>query len=337
MAKRALPFDGMDLSEGDWEAYFSPVAEDGWIGSPGGPVGQLYADSSGKHSKMRAGSAWVHGFLYEWDVERLLPHANNTSAQPRIDRVVLRRDMITNGIAPVVKEGNPSSTPQPPALDQTLAGIWEIHIGQVRIESGFGTTGPLTIAPNKVADERRFTGMRIWPATLLGDLPASAPLWQEAVLASGAKYRFNGSGWVQVASPMDAAPTGWIGAVQSDALTRALAVQGNNSAGRYQITNGVVTGSVAVASADVKRDSGGSLRPQLPVPALSVQDSPVGTWYYAGMDGSYQTGILINNNASPQYPIAVSGYRPGLPTGGPMVTLLSVGDRFSWSFNYLAA
>jgi hypothetical protein len=194
VAEEWLPFNGQIVNQDGWELYHAPLQENGVYGDPGGPVGQVYADSSGLQVKRRAGSAWVHGSWWRDTAEKLVPIAANGASQPRIDRIVLRRNNTTKNVTTVVIPGTAQVNPTAPPLTQAVGGTWDVPLAQVYVDPG-----AVSIANGKVTDERTYVGLRLWRPSALSLLPTTgvAP-WQEAVLPDGSKYRWTGSAWTNV-------------------------------------------------------------------------------------------------------------------------------------------
>lgn len=159
MAERSFPFDagpGGTVLENEW----GQMAQ--WWLSPGVLIGYLnslsvFADSSGKQVKIRSGTAWAYGTYYTNDAEFTLgPFPDNTSGNPRIDRVVVRFDWGANTAALTLLGGTPAASPVPPALETTPGVKWDLTLAQVAIANGY-----TTIAAGNVTDERYNAAPRI--------------------------------------------------------------------------------------------------------------------------------------------------------------------------------
>lgn len=152
MAETYWPFEsgsGSASGEDRWMSMAPLWALDGVTTSSG----LLVSTISGRNVQVAVGSAWVHGAYYTNDAAKTLAIAANASGNPRIDRVVLRRDLTANTVTALVVSGTAAASPTVPALTQVSTGIWEVPIAQYRAESGFTNTDPL-----KLTDERRITG-----------------------------------------------------------------------------------------------------------------------------------------------------------------------------------
>jgi len=99
------------------------------------------------------GAAMCRGYYFELIDDGgdpfTLPHTA-VSSMPRVDRVVLRLDLDTQGraIGLAVIQGTPAQTPAPPLLTRT-ATVWELSLAQVRI-----STGLALLRTEDITDER---------------------------------------------------------------------------------------------------------------------------------------------------------------------------------------
>lgn len=82
-----------------------------------------------------AGKAWINGYFYENTDELSLQLATADGVLNRIDRVVLRLDLVNREMKCVVKTGTTASTPQPPSL-QRDSDIYELALADISIKKG---------------------------------------------------------------------------------------------------------------------------------------------------------------------------------------------------------
>lgn len=115
---------------------------------------QVTAPDTGMIVNMGYGAAVIQGTCY-WLKDnntgiKTLPIAAANASNPRIDRVILRRDKSSAiaSIALAVLTGVPAANPVPLNLTR-LGNIYEISLAQVRVNAGV-----LSIAADKVTDER---------------------------------------------------------------------------------------------------------------------------------------------------------------------------------------
>lgn len=115
------------------------------------------ADSSGLNVKVAAGFAVVNGVAFNSTAVEPLTIAANTSGNPRIDTIVLRRDPSAGSIVTlVVKQGSPGATPAPVTLTQSTTGVWEEALADVAVANNAAT-----ITSANVSDRRRYLSSRV--------------------------------------------------------------------------------------------------------------------------------------------------------------------------------
>lgn len=115
---------------------------------------QVYGDSSGKQVKVRAGACFVDGVNAENTSQKTVTLEDNTSGNPRIDRIVGRLDRTTNTVEVTYIKGTPGATPVAPAITNS-ATVVDITLAKVAIANGYST-----VAAGDVTDERQIaTGL----------------------------------------------------------------------------------------------------------------------------------------------------------------------------------
>ncbi len=82
-----------------------------------------------------AGKAWINGYFYENTDELSLQLATADGVLNRIDRVVLRLNLINREMKCVVKQGASASTPQTPSI-QRDSDIYELALADILVENG---------------------------------------------------------------------------------------------------------------------------------------------------------------------------------------------------------
>lgn len=108
----------------------------------------VFADSTGMQVKVPAGSAVLQGFIFTDDAQETLSVGTANATNPRIDRLVVRRDFGAKTVDYFVRVGTPAGSPSPPAL-QRDASVWEISLAQITVPANAST-----IAAGNIADER---------------------------------------------------------------------------------------------------------------------------------------------------------------------------------------
>ncbi|MFA4972457.1 MAG: hypothetical protein WC683_07570 [bacterium] len=111
---------------------------------------------AGMSVSLATGWAWVQGYWYENDAAKTLTIGAANPTLPRIDRIILRLDVLSGRtVGAVVLAGTPAASPSAPSLTQT-ADTWEISLAQVAVAAG-----ATSIVAGNITDER-------WDATLCG-------------------------------------------------------------------------------------------------------------------------------------------------------------------------
>lgn len=98
----------------------------------------------------RTATSWQTGVTGTQPTPGAAPYALNSNSQPRIDRLVLRRDPAAKKVYPLIVVGSPSAAPQKPALTQVEAGIWDVPLFSWLLAGNNST------AVSDIVDERRW-------------------------------------------------------------------------------------------------------------------------------------------------------------------------------------
>ncbi len=171
------PWDGASYPQGPW--YRDTGGPSGVRGNPGtsAGTGDLPLTAAGFVLSMGLGRARVRGASYErtgtsWT--DTVP-ANASSVGPRIDRVVLRRDVVAKTVVPLRIQGTAAASPVPPALSRVEDGAWDLPMYQVTVPPSSGT--PLVIADERIwAQVDRTIGERFL-STTGPTLLSGSPTW----------------------------------------------------------------------------------------------------------------------------------------------------------------
>jgi len=189
VAEVSYPFDtGGAVLEDQWRKMARLWAETGVAADVDDQL-EVFADATGLTVKVRTGSAWVEGHLFENTTQLTLnqpggspPHAT----LPRRDRIVLRADYVANGILVTWKAGVAAPTPVPPTLQQD-SSVWEISLAVVAVAAAAPN-----IASGDFIDTRTFSRRT-------GNTPVGIPVPQlHATMETGyvlADGRTNANRW----------------------------------------------------------------------------------------------------------------------------------------------
>lgn len=164
-----------------------------------------------KSVRVTTGRAVVRGKVYWLDADTTLAISDNTSGNPRIDRVVLEADWATQTVRLKVLEGTPSASPSAPSLTQVDGTLWQLPLAQVAVANGF-----TSITSGDITDEREAIYF---------------PLGMDVVTVSGksANYSTTSTTFVKVSSDLDLSITTHGGNV----LVWFAGVTGDSSSGTY--------------------------------------------------------------------------------------------------------
>jgi hypothetical protein len=130
---------------------------------------QVYADSTGMQVKVKSGAANVQGIYFDSDAEEILAISAANASNPRIDRIIVRLDLLADSIDLAVLQGVPAVSPVAPALTQNNTR-WEISLSQVYVGANVST-----IAAGNITDERYF----------VKNANVTQENWTDAVLLNG--------------------------------------------------------------------------------------------------------------------------------------------------------
>ena len=104
-----------------------------------------------KSVRVALGRAIIRGKVYWLDADTTLTISDNTSGNPRIDRVVVEVDWTAQTGRLKVVEGTPAASPSAPTLTQTDGVLWQFPLAQIAVANGF-----TSITSSDITDEREF-------------------------------------------------------------------------------------------------------------------------------------------------------------------------------------
>ncbi|CAN5653570.1 hypothetical protein BH23CHL7_BH23CHL7_20290 [soil metagenome] len=107
---------------------------DGVVAGIGNEIAVVDSIPAAMSVRVETGVAFARGYYLEvYSSAETLAIAAADPANPRIDRVVVRRDLAGRTGTLAVLTGTPAGSPTAPTLTQSEAGIWEIPLAQVAI------------------------------------------------------------------------------------------------------------------------------------------------------------------------------------------------------------
>ena len=172
--------DIREYQASEFAEYFSRFLSDG-IYTENGLMGLKVSTVNGFNIKVSPGYAFVRGYMYKNDADISFTLDSSDTVLDRIDRIVLKLDVVNRTMNIQLKKGEMGSTPTPPELADD-ASVKELPIAQIRINKN-ATTGT-------IKDERR-------PVSSLIDIPYDDMLdefneWFEARKQSVGVEIYNG-------------------------------------------------------------------------------------------------------------------------------------------------
>ena len=171
MAETSYPWQtgsGTAVDEAKWASMGGRYMPSGVIGATtrdaadtsllttlgGGPGGPTFT--------VAAGEGVVAGVRYDNSASLVKTGTNNASGNPRIDRLVLKKDTAAKTVVAFILQGTAASTPVPPAVTGSGTVTYET-VARGTIAAGGNTY-------TNLVDERRFVGIRHLVA------PSTAPI-----------------------------------------------------------------------------------------------------------------------------------------------------------------
>ena len=149
-----MPFNdvGSDrlYSAADWSEYFKNLVGNGVVGEVGNELAIIKQTVANKTIQVSTGTVVINGAMRVIDAAFNLTIADNTSGNPRIDRIVARLNQTDRKLEIVVKQGTAASSPSAPALTQTST-VWEISLAKIAVANGFST-----VITANITDERSY-------------------------------------------------------------------------------------------------------------------------------------------------------------------------------------
>ena len=145
----STPDDTREYNQEDWATVIAGLSGDGVIAGVGNRLEVIPTAPNTMKVIVKDGAAWLQGYWYQNTVDKEITIPAADISYARYDRIVLRLDkFIGRKIEAMVKTGTPSSSPSPPALEQT-SDYWEISLAKVYVPAN-----ATSIDSTKITDER---------------------------------------------------------------------------------------------------------------------------------------------------------------------------------------
>lgn len=121
-----------------WREYFGKLIKDGIIQNAGNEVTVKQQAVANKSVFVDTGTVFIQGVMRILSSTIALNCADNTSGNPRIDRIVARLNYTTRAIEFAVKQGTPAASPVAPSLTRNTS-MYELALADITLANGFST------------------------------------------------------------------------------------------------------------------------------------------------------------------------------------------------------
>jgi hypothetical protein len=202
MAESSYPFENIDTTETQFSRWARNFQESGVKGVPGDGNLAVLADNSILQVSVEPGQAFVRGHYYE-NTEALTVELAPTGSQVRIDAIVLELNPDDDYVKVVVVPGDPvNSSPEPPALTQTDAGIYQLLLAHVAVP-----VAGVAITQSMVTDLRTFMSGRVgvWTTATRPENPVAGQAGFNTTIFKVEVY--NGTTWGSVGGGFEVSAT----------------------------------------------------------------------------------------------------------------------------------
>lgn len=198
MAELSYPFETQDTTESQYSRLFSELQDNGVAGDTFDNAGIAASVTTGMNLQVSAGFAIIRGFAYE-NTSPVTLTADASTAQPRIDTVILRLDPGANSIVAAIKKGTPAGSPSAPALTQVPGAVWELPLADILIPAN-----ATALDGANLTDRRAFLGSRVglWRTSARPANPDHATFGFNVTTGKFEWYDSNANVWSS-AIPMD--------------------------------------------------------------------------------------------------------------------------------------
>lgn len=137
MAIRSFPFNSINgdrkYSAFHWAEYFSWLIGNGVFPNPSNNLQVL--SNNNMTITIKKGAAWINGHIMINDEDLVLSLESADGLLNRIDRIVLRLDVVGREITPVIKKGDSATVPSPNPL-QRDDDAYELGLADIYVAKG---------------------------------------------------------------------------------------------------------------------------------------------------------------------------------------------------------
>jgi hypothetical protein len=141
--------DARSYSSANFAEVLNKVLTTGYFAGSGGELAVTASSPADMNINVATGEAWIQGYYYKNTDSKTLAVTAADGSNPRIDRVVLELDLVTNRLINLkMLDGTPAASPVAPTLTQS-GTTYQITLAQVYVD-----TGATSIASGTITDER---------------------------------------------------------------------------------------------------------------------------------------------------------------------------------------
>lgn len=198
----------------EWREYFSRLIHNGLIQNAANECQVKPQTVPNKTVYVDTGVVFINGAMRVLEEPVTLAVAENTSGNPRIDRVVARLNEASRTIEFDVLEGTPAGSPVAPSLTRN-EGVYEMGLADITLANGYST-----ITSGIIADQRWNVVLCGASSMTIGVIPPSG-MEAETVTLSAETAELYKEGFVDAAL-MKAVPTASYMAFCTNANTNSL-------------------------------------------------------------------------------------------------------------------
>jgi len=154
-------------SASEWRDYFGKLIKNGVIQNDGNVVAVVQQAVVNKTVSVGTGSVFINGVMFINDSAKTLSITDNTSGNPRKDRIVARLNYTDRKIEFSVLIGTPGGSPVAPTLTRNTT-VYELGIADITLANGF-----TTIVTANILDTRSDVALCGASSMTIGVIPAS--------------------------------------------------------------------------------------------------------------------------------------------------------------------
>jgi len=166
-------------SASEWRDYFGKLIKNGVIQNDGNVVAVVQQVSANKTVSVGTGSIFINGVMFINDSAKTLSITDNTSGNPRKDRIVARLNYTDRKIEFGVLIGTPGGSPVAPTLTRNTT-VYELGIADITLANGFST-----IVTANILDTRSDVDLCGASSMTIGVIPASGADAETIQLSAG--------------------------------------------------------------------------------------------------------------------------------------------------------